>query len=255
MFGMGMGRLGLPNRLAALIAAIYNPVTQFAPALPGMWYDPSDYASLSQDSAGTLAVTAATQPAGRMLDKSGRGNTLLQATAASRPITGTQGAIQYLTFDGVDDGLSTGAMTFSADMDCFIALRRATAANFVLGFPVAGDPNTFFGVVVSADAAVADQTSGTPTYAVNGVAVNGGAVGTTRGQLHTAITVSAWVVVEVRNLNLSSVNWSAFAFGNYAGLFALAGDFGGMILAPAGSAATRQSNRQFLGNKVGLTLP
>lgn len=54
----------------------------------GVWYDPSDLTTLFQDSAGTTPVTAAGQPVGRMLDKSGRGNHATQATAAQRPIYG-----------------------------------------------------------------------------------------------------------------------------------------------------------------------
>jgi len=230
----------------------YNPAAQFAAGQLGLWYDPSDYATLSQDSAGTTPVTGVTQPVGRMLDKSGRGNTISQATAASRSITGAAGAVRYLTHDGVDDGSATGAITLSADMDCFIAVRRATAGNVVLVHSPAA--NTFFGVVESAGAAAADAASGTPTYAANGVSINGGLTGTTRGQLHTALPAASWVVLEIRNLNLS-VGWTGLSIGNFGSNFSLNGDFGGMILAPAGDATARQKNRQFLGNKVGLVLP
>ena len=54
----------------------------------GVWYDPSDLTTLFQDSAGTTPVTAAGQPVGRMLDKSGRGNHATQATSAQRPTYG-----------------------------------------------------------------------------------------------------------------------------------------------------------------------
>ena len=116
----------------------YTPAQIFATGQMGGWYDPSDYASLFQDSAGTTPVTGVTQPVGRVLDKSGRSNTFSQATASARPLTNTQGATKYLTFDGIDDGLSTGPMTFTADMDCFIAVRRNSAANVVLAMPAAG---------------------------------------------------------------------------------------------------------------------
>lgn len=68
---------------------------------PGVFYDPSDLTTLFQDSAGTTPVTAAGQPVGRMLDKSGRGNHATQATSTQRPtyginpITGTRNLLTY----------------------------------------------------------------------------------------------------------------------------------------------------------------
>ena len=399
-----VGAIYVPPAVVVVVVppvVVYNPATQFAPNLNGLWYDPSDYTTLSQDSAGTTPVTAVTQPVGRMLDKSGRNNTILQATATARPTqsarvnllvktenfadpswvafgatvstpnfsidpdgattacrlqftsataqlyqivtvpagstcanewyvksntganqsfrlknsapdvysadliatnvwqrftyiavaanSGSQsiggnstgiaadilvwhpsfayapsryqrvdtassydvvGFPQFQTFDGIDDGMGTGAITLSADMDCFVAVRRATAANVVLAF---NGTTNFFGVVASADVSAADTGSGTPTYVINGVSVNGGLTGTTRGQLHAAMPVASWVVLEIRNLNLTA-GWAAFNIANYAS-FMFNGDFGGIILAPAGDATARQKNRQYLGAKVGLTLP
>jgi len=51
----------------------------------GCYYDFSDLTTLFQDSAGTTPVTAVEQPVGKVLDKSGRGNHLIQATASKRP--------------------------------------------------------------------------------------------------------------------------------------------------------------------------
>ena len=378
----------------------FSPATQFIPALPGLWADPSDYTTLSQDSAGTTPVTGVTQPDGLMLDKrlgsvrgpelvangtfdtnttgwtdsgaaitrvttifpgggakvtvvnggantfatqtlsglvvgklyqikvqaftpSGQGvdratigtqstsfstvgsagqktldtvqtltinftatavtqivylsvvsadftafgltgsvahfddvsfrelpgNHLSQATAAARPLTATQGAVQYLTFDGVDDGLATGAITLSADMDCFFAIRRNSVGR---GMPVAYAAGaTWFGVWESGNAALAHQAV-TPTYVVNGVSVPGGTA-TTRGQLDTALPVSSWCVLEARNLDLTA--WVAINLCNGFGGFFVNGDIGGIILCPAGDATARQKNRQYLGAKVGLSLP
>ena len=230
---------------------LYNPATQFAAGGLGLWYDPSDYATLSQDSAGATPVTASGQTVGRMLDKSGRGNTYSQATAPARPLTATSGAILSLAFDGVDDGGATGAITLSANMDCFIAIRRATTASIVL-VHAANNGNLYFGATVVGGAALATANSGTPTYAVNGVLLNGGAINTTSGQFDAALPIGAWQVVEVRNLNVLA--WPALFIAGYTS-FSMNGDFGGMILAPAGDAATRQNNRRNLGAKVGLTLP
>ncbi|WYK06754.1 hypothetical protein DWF04_018190 [Cereibacter sphaeroides f. sp. denitrificans] len=57
----------------------------FGPDGPGVQLDPSDLSTLYQDAAGTLPVTAAGQPVGRILDKSGRGNHATQPVASARP--------------------------------------------------------------------------------------------------------------------------------------------------------------------------
>ena len=64
----------------------FSPGELFANGEQGAWYDPSDFATLYQDSAGTTPVTALGQPVGLMLDKAnwdGRGvvNLLTQTEA------------------------------------------------------------------------------------------------------------------------------------------------------------------------------
>ena len=72
----------------------------------GFWFPFMDFASLSQDSAGTLPYTALEQPVGRVLDRSGRDNHASQVTSTARPkITQAVGQPKFLTFDGVDDRL------------------------------------------------------------------------------------------------------------------------------------------------------
>jgi hypothetical protein len=64
MIGIGCGittqRRALPE---AAISALFNASEQ------GVWYDPSDFSSMYQDSAGTTPVTAVGQPVGLLLDK------------------------------------------------------------------------------------------------------------------------------------------------------------------------------------------
>ena len=52
----------------------------------GFFYDPNDLSTMFQDAVGTVPVTAAGQPVGLMLDKSGRNNHARQTTSARRPI-------------------------------------------------------------------------------------------------------------------------------------------------------------------------
>jgi hypothetical protein len=72
--------------LNANAAQSFFPGSLFANNEPGVWYDPSDMATLFQDSAGTTPVTAVEQPVGLILDKSGRGNHAIQSTSTARPV-------------------------------------------------------------------------------------------------------------------------------------------------------------------------
>lgn len=75
--------LGMRSSLLSGVA--FTPAALFASGEQGVWYDPSDFSTLFQDSAGTTPVTAVEQPVGLMLDLSGRGNHATQATPGARP--------------------------------------------------------------------------------------------------------------------------------------------------------------------------
>lgn len=51
-------------------ANAFSPATLFAASEQGVWYDPSDFSTMYQDSAGTIPVTAVGQPVGFLGDKS-----------------------------------------------------------------------------------------------------------------------------------------------------------------------------------------
>jgi len=66
---MRMGlRLGLPG--AGQLASSVSPLSLFASGEKGVWFDPSDMATMYQDSLGSVPVTAMEQPVGLLLDKS-----------------------------------------------------------------------------------------------------------------------------------------------------------------------------------------
>ena len=115
----------------------WSPLSLFASGEQGVWYDPSDFSTMFQDSAGTTPVTAVGQPVGKILDKSGRGNHASQSTAAARPVLQQDGnGKYYLAFDGVDDFLSTGSINFTATdkMTVVAGVRKlsdAATASFV----------------------------------------------------------------------------------------------------------------------------
>jgi hypothetical protein len=54
---------------ASTKASTWSPTLLFAAGEQGAWYDPSDFSTMFQDSAGTTPVTAVEQPVGMILDK------------------------------------------------------------------------------------------------------------------------------------------------------------------------------------------
>lgn len=79
----------------------------------GIW-DPSDFSTMFQDSAGTTPVTAVEQPVGKILDISGNGNHRTQSTAGSRPtLKQTAGGLYYLEYNGTSSSMATASVDFS----------------------------------------------------------------------------------------------------------------------------------------------
>lgn len=111
-----------------------NPLELYAAGEQGFWYDLSDFSTLFQDSAGTTPVTAAGQPIGKILDKSGRGNHATQTTAGSRP-TLQQDAHGRYFIQGNGGWVVTGAINFSAtDKISMWSIDRNTSSS--LCFPI-----------------------------------------------------------------------------------------------------------------------
>ena len=122
---------------ATIIGSSSKNLTQLIKSLfsvgeQGFAYDPNDLATLYQDAAGIIPVTAAGQPVGLMKDKSGRNNHAYQSASASRPIlqrNATTGAY-YLVFDGADDFLQTNNIDFTATdkVSLFAGIRKLSDA-------------------------------------------------------------------------------------------------------------------------------
>ena len=109
----------------------FSPLYLFQSGEQGVWFDPSDFSTMFQDSAGTTPATAVGQAVGRILDKSGRGNHASQATPTRRPILRQDaGGRYYLEFDGVDDVLFTGSVNPSGvnKAQVFAGVRKLSDA-------------------------------------------------------------------------------------------------------------------------------
>ena len=72
----------------------------------GAWFNPEDMSTMYQDAAGTIPVTAAGQPVGKILDVSGNGNHATQPITSARPTLVQINGLYALSFDGIDDYLN-----------------------------------------------------------------------------------------------------------------------------------------------------
>jgi lysophospholipase L1-like esterase len=110
----------------------FNPRSLFANGEEGLILDPSNRATLFEDSAGSTLVSAGGSEVGRITDLSGNGHDLVQATPGALPIFASSGraslvyddAFAMQTNDAVDL-TGTSVITVVARIRTF---RRATAA-------------------------------------------------------------------------------------------------------------------------------
>jgi hypothetical protein len=178
-----------------LLGGAFSPLSLFTGGVVGAWYDPSDLTTLFQDSAGTTPVTADSDPVGLMLDKSGNGNHLLQATAGLRPLYKTSGGKHWIEGDGTDDFLrATFAIT--QPWERISALRQNTWTN----------NDRIIGAVLGATHGTLFQGGGSPNLAIN----SGGSV------VFTAPLAQVMVVTE-RHAGASSraaVDNNTYTTGN-----------------------------------------
>jgi len=150
-----------------LIASLFSSGSQ------GVYYDPSDFSTMFQDSAGTTPVTALGQPVGLIRDKSGRGNHAFQATTTKRPLIQQDSAgAYYLSFDGIDDALATNSIDFTAgDQVTMFAGLRSLGASTALWLEFSNTWSGNNGTFVSADPEA--SFGGNPViFAARGTAVN-----------------------------------------------------------------------------------
>ena len=110
----------------------------FAQGQQGFWLPFTDFASLSQDSAGTLPYTALEQPVGRVLDRSGRGNHASQVTSTAR---GVVSARVNLLGQTNTIGVAPWALVYSPTADIGAAIGPDGSYSMTRLTKVAGPPN------------------------------------------------------------------------------------------------------------------
>ena len=126
--------------IKGLTSVNWSPNLLFAAGEQGVWYDPSDFSTMFQDTAGTTPVTATGQSVARINDKSGRGNNATQSTSGQRPTLQQDASGKYyLSFDGSDD-----LMTVSGSASTMKFMHSAVSSVCAgATFGNNSDPNTF----------------------------------------------------------------------------------------------------------------
>lgn len=137
MFG-SLGRVGLN------LGTTFTPASLFYGGEQGVWYDPSDFSTMFQDSAGTTPVTAVEQPVGLILDKSGRGNHASQSTLASRPTLAAR--YNFLTYS--EDLSNPAWIKFNSTIsaDATTAPDGTATADKIVGTAVSASHSTYYQV-------------------------------------------------------------------------------------------------------------
>lgn len=226
----------------------WSPAALFASGEQGVWYDPSDFSTMFQDSAGTTPVTAVGQPVGKILDKSGRGNHASQSTAAARPVLQQDGnGKYYLSFDGVDDFISATGMTQTTDMDALYGMMSVgNAAVFIRAY---GAPDGFAMSKEVSSSAAHSSAAGTATGYVNGVVLPA----QTRDAVATAWPDNVVAVIECQTMDLATSWGGGWTFGYYPSFAGLRRLYPG-ILRQGMTAAELTNARAWVAGKCGVTL-
>lgn len=221
----------------------FSPLSLFGAGQKGGWWE-ADPAAMYQGT--TTGTTAAAQGAvvGYVRDKSGNGNHATQATSSQRPLYQQTGGKNYLAYDQTDDwlGAAFAAGTYSATMDVMLAVRRIATQAVPLNNAYSG--GNFLGAVQSGGQGDASNSSGAPTYYINGVAVPmSGGTFSNRNDMDLAWPAGTPVILEIRGADLSA--WNGFGFGDYPG-FAGVDRVYGCVARQTMTATERDNLRTYL---------
>jgi hypothetical protein len=204
-----------------------------------------------------------------MLDKSGNGNHATQATASKRPTYTEGGGLAWLAFDGVDDGMMTGAIDLSGTdkVSLFAGVRK-----------LSDDSTAIVSEFGASSSDVGSFLAGAPT---NNSMFTWGAGGTTSRNITTSnsdysapttriFTGLADLAAPSSSMRIDGVQAASGAlslgsgnFGNYAlnigsrynGYLFFEGNMHGLIVrGSTSSAAEIASTEAYMAAKTGVTL-
>ena len=237
------GKLGAIGK--ATSAASWSPADL---ASLTAWYDPSDLSTMFQDAAGTTPVTAAGQPVGLILDKSGNGHHASQTTSTARPLFQIDGSGKhYLAFDGVDDYLSTAAIDLTGTDKVTVF-----SGSWVLSSTVAIFYETSTGALGGGAfyATANEQAANIGTFLVSGSA--GGGAKTLTGQPAHAVTTAQLSSVFTNSVGAAAANVNGVA--QSMGIFYLGTSTGNFGNHPLFIGARSGGSVPFTGNIYSLII-
>ena len=221
--------------------AAFSPAELFASGEPGVWLDPSDMSTLFQDSAGTVPVTGAGQPLGRVADKSGNGHHQIQATGASKPTLTADG---WMTFDS-GDLLSCATNIGGTAVSAFMVLKPTISTQFLC--LTDATRSTKFAGVAGSGSSKPHNSAGLPGHYVSGLRLfNASTIYATFADVKAALPSGDKKILEIRSLDLTT--WSGLGVGGYAS-FEFVGDVGEIILIDDPSPIVRAQILNYLADK------
>lgn len=238
----------------------WSPYQLFLNGEQGAWYDPSDLSTLFQDDAGTIPVAAAGDPVGLNRGKSGNALHISQSIAASRPVYSLVSGVSSESFDGTDDYLGTSSVNFTAsEFSLFVACMTNT-------------PAALSGIFKSGDAAL---STGESYVLIRAGGSSGVSDGTQTVFDNFAFSAGIATIVEIHyspttvefiqdGAVVATVTGSfgAVAFTNDILIGSSRSDiqrwngnhYGSVFIDENVSEPDRQSTRQYLAQKAGITL-
>ena len=166
--------------------------SMFANGEQGVVYDPSNFATMFQDRAGTVAVTAVGQPVGKILDLSGNNNHCVASSDPQRPILTFDGAHYYLAADGIDDVMVSNLINATA-------FNKATVWRGMKADTTGGVGNMMFASSMTNSTGCWGISTGTYGLATD---VSGASTQTTTA---TASTVTSLPEVSVHSIDFANL--------------------------------------------------
>lgn len=219
----------LPSSLAKSISRIlsaadgvfsWTPALWFLASEQGVWYDPSDMATMFTDSAGTTPVTAVEQPVGKILDKSGRGNHVTQATTAQKPVLSARTNLLTYTEDFTHaawgrTNLTAAGDTLTATATAFTNLSQSTVISSASA-SITGIIELRAGTLTNAYLGVYDGTTWAGTSASSEIISGPGTLTNVTGALYSisGLSPSEWTKVRVTRTGFAGTSAILYVYPN-----------------------------------------
>lgn len=246
----GLKTIGWAGSTASALADLFKNGEQ------GVWFDPSDLSTMFQDVNGTVPVTKDGDPVALMKDKSGNGNHATQSVSLARPIYKTDGILHWLKQDGVDDYMATAnfGLVQPVSMAFAMSTTRLTANTFIDGLSSANS-----GSVVTKDRGIrilGGVTNPDNSYYPPLITYNQNHIYDARLSGNTSYVTFDNNPITIRPTDTAAMGGiTVGAIANNIGAASSNGRFYGMVVVAADiSTADRQSVKQYLAAKAGVTL-